>query len=69
VPSDNNSVKSDDERDPNAPKVLPNPRNTLKMGKFHRFTGGIYKHKQRKPTNKKRIRDLERLLAKEGLPE
>jgi len=38
------------------------------MGKFHRYTNQ-FKDKQRKPSNKKKIRDLERLLAKEGLPE
>ena len=50
------------------PKVLENPRNTLKMGKFHRYTNQC-KKKHRPPTNKKKIRDIERLLAKEGLPE
>ncbi|CDW76673.1 UNKNOWN [Stylonychia lemnae] len=63
------SDKDDTEMvDINAPKVLPNPKNTLKMGKFHRYTNQ-YKGKKRAPTNKKRIRDLERLLAKEGIPE
>lgn len=42
------------------------------MGKFHRFTGKFKKDdkaKKRVPTNKKKIRDIERMIAKEGVPE
>lgn len=38
------------------------PKNKLKMGKFHRYD--ISKPKKRAVPNKKKIRDLERLLAK-----
>ena len=38
------------------------PKNKLKMGKFHRYE--ISKPKKRAVPNKKKIRDLERLLAK-----
>ena len=38
------------------------PKNKLKMGKFHRYD--ISKPKKRPVPNKKKIRDLERLLAK-----
>lgn len=38
------------------------------MGKFHRYTNQ-YKGKKRTPTNKKKIRDLERLINKVGMPE
>ncbi len=43
--------------------------NKLKLNKFHRFTGVKDQEKKRYVSNKKKIRDLERLLAKEGLPE
>ncbi len=49
-------------------KKLVNPRNALKMGQFHRYTNQGIK-KKRVPTNKKKLRDLERMLNKEGIPE
>lgn len=49
-------------------KKLLNPRNALKMGAFHRYTNQGLK-KRRVPSLKKRVRDLERLLAKPDLPE
>ena len=42
-------------------------KNKLKLGNFHR--NAAFKPKQRKQTTKKQIRDLERLLDREGLPE
>ena len=39
-------------------------RNKLSLGKFHRYA--IEKPKKRLPSNKKKIRDLERLIEKKG---
>jgi predicted oxidoreductase (fatty acid repression mutant protein) len=41
-----------------------NPKNKLKLGQFHRYA--IEKPKKRATSNKKRIRDMERLLEKKG---
>ena len=42
-------------------------KNTLKLGEFHR--NNIGKKGARKPTLKKQIRDIERLIEREGIPE
>lgn len=42
-------------------------KNKLRLNEFHRFSGK--QQKQRKPTLKKRVRDLKRLLEREGVPE
>lgn len=42
-------------------------KNTLKLGEFHR--NNIGKKGTRKPTLKKQIRDIERLIEREGIPE
>lgn len=44
-------------------------KNKLKLGQFHRFTNDFKKDKKRQPSTKKKIRDLERFIAREGLPE
>ena len=43
----------------------------LKLGQFHRYTGKHQpQHKsKRKPSTRKKIRDLERLITKEGMPQ
>jgi hypothetical protein len=40
------------------------PKNKLKLDKFHRYD--ISKKKKRTSTNKKKIRDIERMIAKLG---
>ena len=42
-------------------------KNKLRLGDFHR--NATFKPRQRKVTTKKQIRDIERLLDREGLPE
>ena len=42
-------------------------KNKLNLGQFHR--NATFKQKNRKATTKKQIRDIERLLDREGLPE
>ena len=42
-------------------------KNKLNLGAFHR--NNLSKKKQKKPTMKKRVRDLERFLDREGVPE
>ena len=42
-------------------------KNKLKLGQFHR--NATFKKKNRKVTTKKQIRDIERLLDREGVPE
>ena len=42
-------------------------KGNLRLGEFHR--NATFKKKNRKPTTKKQIRDLERLLDRTGLPE
>ena len=42
-------------------------KNKLRLGEFHR--NAVFKQKKRKTTTKKQIRDIERLLDREGLPE
>lgn len=57
------SLDSEEERRRKHPENF-NQRNKLKMGQFHRYA--IEKPKKRVPSNKKKIRDLERLLEKKG---
>lgn len=40
----------------------------LKLGQFHRFTGKKPVDKKRNQSTRKKIRDLERLVTKEGMP-
>jgi hypothetical protein len=42
-------------------------KNKLRLGEFHR--NNISKKKTRKPTLKKKLRDMKRLLERQGLPE
>ena len=42
-------------------------KNKLKLGQFHR--NATFKKKNRKVTTKKQIRDIERLLDRDGIPE
>jgi len=42
-------------------------RNKLRLGEFHR--NASKKKTVRKPTLKKKLRDIQRLLEREGLPE
>ena len=57
------SLDSEEERRRKHPENF-NQRNKLKMGQFHRYA--IEKPKKRTSSNKKKIRDLERLLEKKG---
>lgn len=43
----------------------------LKLGEFHRYTGDLYKRKPDKKyvSDKKKVRDLQRFLSREGLPQ
>ena len=43
------------------------PRNKLQLGEFHR--NATFKKRNRKVTVKKQMRDIERLLDREGMPE
>lgn len=43
------------------------PKNKLKLGEFHR--NNISKKKRGSPPLKKQIRDLERMISREGCPE
>lgn len=68
-PSVNDDSKSSASVDKEEEKRQKHPenydqRNKLKMGKFHRYA--IEKPKKRAVPNKKKIRDLERLLEKKG---
>ena len=70
--SDNNSdISVEEDAGPTKRQKHPenfNKQNKLSLGKFHRYA--ISKPKKRTVTNKKRIRDLERLLEKkQDLPE
>ena len=53
------------------PRNQDDPKNKLRLDEFHKVIQKPQKFdkKQRKHTDKKKIRDIERLLAKEGLPE
>lgn len=54
------------------PRNIDDPGNRLKLDQFHKQItkpGKQQGDKKRKHTDKKKIRDIERLLAKEGLPE
>jgi hypothetical protein len=48
-------------------KNKEDPKNKLKLGEFHR--NNISKKKIRKPSLKKQLRDKQRLMEREGLPE
>ena len=48
-------------------KNKDDPKNKLKLGEFHR--NNIGKKKNRKPSLKKKLRDAQRLLQRQGLPE
>lgn len=67
----NDSSSSVDEEESKRQRHPDNydPKNKLKMSKFHRVV--IKKKKHRATTNKKRIRDIERMLEKmkEKMPE
>jgi hypothetical protein len=41
--------------------------NKLRLSEFHRLAGNKQKH--RKPTLKKRVRDIKRMIERQGLPE
>jgi hypothetical protein len=48
-------------------KNKEDPKNKLKLGEFHR--NNISKKKTRKPSLKKQLRDSQRLMERQGLPE
>ena len=48
-------------------KNKTDPKNKLKLGEFHR--NNIAKKKSRKPSLKKQLRDTQRLLERQGLPD
>ena len=83
VVSDKNSVESFDseeeamgkkEEDKNSRRTgkkvqdRDSTKNKLNLGTFHR-NNAAFKPKKRKVTTKKQIRDIERLLDREGVPE
>jgi len=48
---------------------VDDPKNMLNLNPFHKIKKGDQTKKERKHTDKKRIRDIERLLARPNLPD
>ena len=47
------------------PKNVDDPNNRLNVNRFHKL---ISKPKERKPSSKKKLRDLQRFIDREGIP-
>ena len=49
------------------PRNNDDPKNKLRLGEFHR--NNINKNKKRKPSLKKQLRDTQRMMERQGMPE